>query len=614
MQIIRIISTIISDTKISSARKKISILNVVAFLLLCLGLVKPALGLSDALELNDSVNSYSLGPHVDYFEEVGQHYTIYSLLREVTPSPFVQSNKEIISTGPIQAIFWVRFKLRYNAMTDNLITAPTNSASSISSSAITGSPIAAAIPAQPKTAPPKSWLLKAAYSQLWDFTLYQIDHGEIIEVHSENHDTLEGIRSPHHLMQVKLTPGKEYTFYLRFRAYHGSGVNLRMITPEQFTQEAVLEQLLFGLVFGIFIAVFAYSLFNYVKYKSKLYLRYTLYVLFAGLFAASNSGHGLVYLWVNNSDISNFGMILFSYLALSCLIFFFIEFVGTVFYNQYMHRFFVVSGYSTIGMAFVTCSFIDEWVQLMSGMYGAFMMAYILGACLYYWYQGSRPAALFLASFLLLAVGATITDLSRVNFIDRSFLTEYGVYLGFISQILLLSVCMNIYTRYQHLGQIKLQRTQQFIRIAPKSKALHFDRFKHIYESRCCALFTCNMEGRVFEANPAFLRLFGFSHVANLLHDPIFIFSTLPPDVAQSLEYGFETATHQCTVIQANGKPRTLSIEFRLNYQALDGVGVLEGIVRRFNSEESEPATAMLANSNAVREPEIMNQELAVQR
>jgi PAS domain-containing protein len=122
------------------------------------------------------------------------------------------------------------------------------------------------------------------------------------------------------------------------------------------------------------------------------------------------------------------------------------------------------------------------------------------------------------------------------------------------------------------------------------------------------------MAGRVFEANPAFLRLFGLNHLETLLHNPIFIFSTLPPDVAQSLEYGFETASHQCSVFGAGGRTLTLNIEFRLNYQALDGVGVLEGIVRRFNNSETDPKTGLLANLDALTQRELMNREMAVQR
>ena len=47
------------------------------------------------------------------------------------------------------------------------------------------------------------------------------------------------------------------------------------------------------------------------------------------------------------------------------------------------------------------------------------------------------------------------------------------------------------------------------------------ERYRLLFERSFCAIYRCNADGSIIDCNPAFLRLVGYDHLADLIGQPL---------------------------------------------------------------------------------------------
>ncbi len=212
----------------------------------------------------DSANSgATLNGHIELFEDVGGQLQIDDILQADVQQRFVAAAGRA-SVGQSPNPWWIKLQLQANQ-----------------------------VPAQ-------DWWLEAGGANLLDLRLYlPDDQGGWSERRSAEAVPYAAGRDYHYRRSVfHLPPAQEaLTVYLRSYDPAGNAFPLRLWQLPDLQQLHLNENLLFGIIYGVIIALLLYNLFIYISLRDSIYLRYVLTTAFGLLFILGASGHGFQYLW-----------------------------------------------------------------------------------------------------------------------------------------------------------------------------------------------------------------------------------------------------------------------------------------------------------------------------
>ena len=168
-------------------------------------------------------------------------------------------------------------------------------------------------------------------------TLYEVDSGQVSEV-VQSGDRLPAQMRPYPNSYTLALP-----FHLEGRASAELYLRVRtdasaMLVPMQVIEGDALRasdysgRIFFGILIGLFGALFFYNLFAYWLLKQSSYLYYVLYLPFAFLTITALDGLGSAFLYPGNAGLGNEGLVVFSGMALALGLFFARAFLRTAEY------------------------------------------------------------------------------------------------------------------------------------------------------------------------------------------------------------------------------------------------------------------------------------------
>lgn len=102
-----------------------------------------------------------------------------------------------------------------------------------------------------------------------------------------------------HALPLLLPPG-EAVLYLRVQSHGGLVLPITLSRPAAFHARALAEQTLQGLLAGLTLAIWVYSLMQWIALREPLYGKYALLIGASGLFSVFQLGLGAQYLWTDN--------------------------------------------------------------------------------------------------------------------------------------------------------------------------------------------------------------------------------------------------------------------------------------------------------------------------
>ncbi len=150
---------------------------------------------------------------------------------------------------------------------------------------------------------PRSWLLELPYPYLDDVRLYTPrSDGSMSEQRAGDHMPFASWPLPYRnfLFPLTLPPGHgTHTLYLRVATGDSLSVPLVVWEEEAFQLYAREEALLFGLYYGLMLAMLFYNAFVGTLLRDRTFYYYVACSFFALLIVAELNGHTLQYLWPN---------------------------------------------------------------------------------------------------------------------------------------------------------------------------------------------------------------------------------------------------------------------------------------------------------------------------
>jgi serine phosphatase RsbU (regulator of sigma subunit) len=242
---------------------------------------------------------------------------------------------------------------------------------------------------------------------------------------------------------VKHSAGENIHYLISIENYgEQCQVPIRLVTAQYFNDEINVDQLVFGVYYGLLIFTLIFNFFLLLLIRERENLWYFLYVLFLFLLQLSLNGHGFQFLWPDSIYLSNHGNPIFASLSVLFLLRFIMKFFDIC---HLLPKFKLPLNILTV-LLFINGVFamIESDFSFQYSVLSINILALILNVLIipisFLAYIKKAPYA----KYLIIAFGALITSvfvflLRNFGIIPESFITEYSLPIGSSFEVLLLS-------------------------------------------------------------------------------------------------------------------------------------------------------------------------------
>lgn len=161
-------------------------------------------------------------------------------------------------------------------------------------------PVWLRLPLELAASAPGRWVLDIDYAPLQRIDLVLASGGRIVQqaaLGSHVPFAQRPLPTRSHAVELDLQPGVAYELLLRVQTQGAMVLPLRLSPPAVHAEHALREQMLQGLLTGLALSLWIYSLAQWVNQREVLFLQYTLLISGSLLFSLHFFGVGAQYLW-----------------------------------------------------------------------------------------------------------------------------------------------------------------------------------------------------------------------------------------------------------------------------------------------------------------------------
>ena len=161
-------------------------------------------------------------------------------------------------------------------------------------------PVWLRLPLELAASAPGRWVLDIDYAPLQRIDLVLASGGRIVQqaaLGSHVPFAQRPLPTRSHAVGLELQPGVAYELLLRVQTQGAMVLPLRLSPPAMHAEHALREQMLQGLLTGLALCLWIYSLAQWINQREVLFLQYTLLISGSLLFSLHFFGVGAQYLW-----------------------------------------------------------------------------------------------------------------------------------------------------------------------------------------------------------------------------------------------------------------------------------------------------------------------------
>lgn len=378
------------------------------FILLCT-LATSSLFAMEYVSLTDSIGKYPLGRFLEILEDKDGDLTIRDVTSPELSNRFIKSKWETPNYGYTDSVFWVRFGLKNDRSGGD-------------------------------------WLLEVDYPLTDRIELY-------IPSASEAGFTVKkaGDQYPFHEREFKhqniIFPlpsdmSEESILYLRFESEGTMQMPLNIWSPLAFLEKDHKERLLFGLYYGIILALFLYNLFLFFSLRDVNYLYYVLFIASYGFMQISLTGLAYEYLWPDMPWWSNKAIPLSIAFSVICVSKFSSSFLqARTHVPKINHLFNALMVSAGLVMIFSLVGDYTLATTFAAGLTMVFILV-AMTAGIISWSKGYRLAKFFVIAWSIFMIGQFLYILQAFGVLPQNGVTVNGMYIGSAMELILLSLAL----------------------------------------------------------------------------------------------------------------------------------------------------------------------------
>ena len=250
-------------------------------------------------------------------------------------------------------------------------------------------------------------------------------------------------RHRHPTFLLQLGPGETGDYLLRLQSTGAVAFRLQVWDPSLLEREVEGERLLFGLYYGLMLAMLIYNSFLLIAVRDRAYLFYSLFILAFSLLQASIDGNAFVYLWPNIGRWGDLTVPGFGYVMAIVATQFTRVFIDTPKYAAFIDRlmlaFIVVCA---LGLGVLGASAALQMRVLVFPSNVAMLLGIALGLTSSGMaiHRGSRPAIFYLVGWAGFMFGSMALILRNVGVLPNFAVLDWSTQIGSAALVMLLSL------------------------------------------------------------------------------------------------------------------------------------------------------------------------------
>ncbi len=384
------------------------------FLLLafvCMTLFSPAAlaQTNRPIVLDGKQSFYAVGLYMDFLEDETKSLTIDSVASESYHSRFQCSTSEAINFGYSSSAYWVRFTI------------------------------------QSTSEHGESWYLESRNYNIEQIDVFTRDgSGWLVKSVGLNLPFSERVvQHRYFLFPITLQPNDRKTFYVRFESDGNLTIPLKLWRTDAFIEKDRKAVYVFGLYFGIAIALILYNFFLFLTLHDITYLTYvlfnTLYVSAIFIF----NGFAYEFFPTDVAEYCSRRLIFFLYhLSVAFAIWFVRSFLETARHvprlDTVLLTLFACFVSTALGAFFLEYGILSRSVNFLTLPTALVALTVgVIRVC-----QGNRPARYFLIGWAVYLIGAILFQLHGFGIVPSHFITEQSYQIGSALEMILLSLAL----------------------------------------------------------------------------------------------------------------------------------------------------------------------------
>lgn len=385
-----------------------------------------------SVTLYKDAGHYPLGQRIQYLEDVGGKLTLNDVISPYWQQKLHGSQREVPNFGFTQSAYWFKATL---------------------------------INPHPER---QQWVLEAHYPMLDRIDAYYVRNGVLL-AHKLNGDRMPFSRRDfkHRSLAftLELQPHDQLDVYLRVKTDSSLQLPLHISRPEQFFERDQRELYLFGLYYGVMLAMLLYNLLIYSVIRDHNYLHYLHYLLGYALFQLSLNGLALQYLWPEHPEWGNVATPFFIGLGFMGGIAFARSFLQLKTQAPLLDACGKALWLAFLGIALGSLFLPYGWMIQMATATALTAALFEFVSGLVVWRSNLRQARYFLLAWTAVLVGIVLYSLKSFNLLPSTFITEYSLQIASTLEVILLSfalahrmkILQSDYTRIQEAAKQQLE-------------------------------------------------------------------------------------------------------------------------------------------------------------
>ncbi|MDF2158610.1 7TM diverse intracellular signaling domain-containing protein [Algoriphagus sp. CAU 1675] len=243
---------------------------------------------------------------------------------------------------------------------------------------------------------------------------------------------------------VTLPVNGDRTFFVKVQSFGSVNIPFEIIKGSDPGLTIDERNVLFGIYFGIVIAMFFYNLFLWTSTKDIIYAYYIAYIFAVGATQGIMAGYLDVVLWPDNLFLKQNSFFLATVVVNIFGIFYSLKFLIIQDLNKKLFKIgtTIIYVYGIVFLSFLLdFGTINSKVRVLQVFLGVVPL-YLLGISIYSFKKGYRPAKFFLMSWSFLICSMIIFLLADLNILPHNFFTNYIFTIGSAVEALLLSFAL----------------------------------------------------------------------------------------------------------------------------------------------------------------------------
>jgi signal transduction histidine kinase len=387
------------------------------------------------VRLTPAMSDVILGSYCLYLADSTKALTLNDILSPATQTRFNRSSENIPSFGLVKPTYWFVIHVQ-------------NTSPQID-----------------------DWLLEIAYPPLDSVEIFTHDSagkwssvvmGDLMPFSQRL------VKTRTYVVPLQLHDTLVHTIIIRVNTESSMQMPMILRHSVQFAEATTRTELVYGLFFGIMIALVLYNGFLYASLRSLYYAFYTFYIIMATLYLMVLNGYALQYLWSNSPRFVNYLNVGMLGMIISSLSLFAREFLRLRRFSPLMAKAMLVT--MAGGLAVVLAGIILPYrtgVQMAVIVnFTTVTLVVVSGAIV--WKRGNSSARYFFVAVSFFLSGNIIFVLKTIGFLPSNAFTNHVVEIGLAIEGLLFAFALA--ERYRQFRIEKEEAQQEALRIEQVAK------------------------------------------------------------------------------------------------------------------------------------------------